>query len=298
MSHAVPRLAAFPKGYFDDLCTGRMSLFEWIDIAAGLDIAGVELYPDFFASYDSTYLDQVGAALQRHRLAMPMFCYSPDFTQPDPAARAATLQHARQMIDLVARFGGKTCRVLSGQDRPNLEPSATLGWVVDSVRALLPYAAQRDVTLVLENHYKDGRWRYPEWAQRRERFLAILDALPDPRLGVNFDPSNALLAGDDPLELLTTVLPRVVSMHASDRYLVSGTLADLRAADGTLGYSQQLRHGIIGQGLIDYDRVFAVLADAGFSGWISIEDGEAGVEPLRASVAFLNQKIAQYWPRS
>lgn len=295
MPIAVPRLAVFPKGYFDDLCAGRMSLWEWIELAATLDVAGVELYPDFFASYENDYLEQVAVALKQHRLEMPMFCHSPDFTQPDPLDRAAEVQRARQMIDLVARFGGATCRVLSGQARPNLDRVEPLRWVVDAIGELLPYAAERGVTLVLENHYKDGRWRYPEWAQRRERFLAILDALPDPHLGVNYDPSNALLAGDDPYDLLAAVLPRVVSMHASDRYLLSGALDELREADGTLGYSPNLRHGVIGQGLIDYDRVFAMLAAGGFAGWISIEDGEAGLEPLRQSVAFLQQKLAQHW---
>ena len=66
---------------------------------------------------------------------------------------------------------------------------------VDGIRASLEYAGERDVVLCMENHYKDGRWRFPEWAQRRERFLAILDAIPDAALGVNYDPSNAVLAG-------------------------------------------------------------------------------------------------------
>jgi len=291
----VPRLAVFPKGYFDDLCAGRMSLFEWIDLAATLEVDGLELYPGFFASFEDSYLDQVAAALKQHGLPMPMFCNSPDFTQPDPQARAAELTQTRAMIDLVARFGGQTCRVLSGQALPDLASEQALGWVVESIGALLSHAEARGVTLVLENHYKDGRWRYPEWAQRRERFLSILAALPSPWLGVNYDPSNAVLAGDDPYDLLAAVLPRVVTMHASDRYLASGTLADLRQADGTLGYSPHLRHGIIGQGMIDYDRLFSMLSAHGFGGWISIEDGEAGIAPLQESVAFLRKKIAQYW---
>ena len=60
--------------------------------------------------------------------------------------------------------------------------------------------------------------------------------------GVQYDPSNAIVAGDDPIDLLMAVADRVVSMHASDRYLAEGTqLEDLRLADGTLGYSPHLR---------------------------------------------------------
>jgi sugar phosphate isomerase/epimerase len=291
----APRLAVFPKGYFDDLCAGRMSLLHWVDLAATLDVDGLELYPAFFPTFDEPFLQELQDALARHGLALPMLCHSPDFTQPDAAARSAEVERTRALIDLMARFGGQTCRVLSGQNRPGIDPDEALGWVVEGITALLPHARERGITLVLENHYKDGLWRFPEWAQRRERFMAILNAIPDPTLGVNYDPSNAVLAGDDPYDLLEAVLPRVVTMHASDRYLASGTLDDLRQADGTLGYSPNLRHGIIGQGMIDYNRVFAALAAHGFRGWISIEDGEAGMEPLQESVAFLRKKIGQHW---
>jgi sugar phosphate isomerase/epimerase len=73
--------------------------------------------------------------------------------------------------------------------------------------------------------------------------------IDSPHFGVNYDPSNAYLAGEDPLELLDRVKHRVVTMHASDRYLVEGTLADLRREENSVGYASRLRHGVIGRGL-------------------------------------------------
>jgi len=69
----------------------------------------------------------------------------------------------------------------------------------------------------------------------------------------------------------------------------------LRQADGTLGYSDKLRHGETGRGMIDYDAIFGILADARFSGWISVEDGMNGLEELRRSVAFLRAKRVEYY---
>jgi sugar phosphate isomerase/epimerase len=87
-------------------------------------------------------------------------------------------------------------------------------------------------------------------------------------------------------------------MHASDRYLTEGTLADLRREeDGAQGYSKRLRHGEIGKGLNNYDAIFTKLKEAGFEGWISIEDGVDGMPQLERSVAFLRQKLSEYWPR-
>ena len=86
-------------------------------------------------------------------------------------------------------------------------------------------------------------------------------------------------------------------MHASDRYLIEGTLEDLRNEEGgATGYAKRLRHGEIGKGLNDYDAIFTELKSKGFNGWISIEDGVDGIEQLARSVTFLRGKMAQYWP--
>jgi len=144
--------------------------------------------------------------------------------------------------------------------------------------------------LGLENHYKDGAWRYPEFAQKQDVFLRIVNAIPErEHFGVQFDPSNAIVAGDDPVALLREVAPRVVSVHASDRYLAEGTtLGELRQSDGTLGYSPNLRHGVTGKGLNDYDAIFSILKSTGYDRWISIEDGMNGMDEMRQSLEFLH----------
>lgn len=142
----------------------------------------------------------------------------------------------------------------------------------------------------MENHYKDGSWRYPEFARRSDIYLEIVEQIDSPWFGVQYDPSNAVMAGEDPIALLEAVKDRVVTMHASDRYLAEGArLEDLRQADGTLGYSPLLRHGVTGEGLNDYQSIFRILRSVGFTGWISIEDGMEGMEEMARSVRFLKE---------
>jgi sugar phosphate isomerase/epimerase len=225
-----------------------------------------------------------------------MMCCSPDFTHPDAAYRGQEIAKQKRWIDMTHALGGSFCRVLSGQRRPELSVEEGVKLAADSIHVCLPYAADRGITLILENHYKDDFWEYPEFAQKMDVFCKLVAAIEHPRFGVNYDPSNAYLAGDDPLELLRRVSHRVVTMHASDRYLIEGTLEDLRREEGgTQGYAKRLRHGEIGKGLNDYDAIFTELKRVGFDGWISIEDGVDGIEQLQRSVAFLRRKIAQHW---
>jgi sugar phosphate isomerase/epimerase len=292
----MPRLSVFPKCYMDALCVTRtMSLFDWIELAATLGVDGVEMYPGFFESFEPDYLERVRQALDLASLQAPMMCASPDFTQPDAEARRAEVEKEKAIIDVTAALGGRFCRVLSGQRREGIRREDGVRWTVECITALLDRAASRGIVLNMENHYKDGYWKYPEFAQRSDVFLEIVERIDSPWFGVNYDPSNAIVAGEDPLAVLQAVKRRVVTMHASDRHLTGGTLEDLARQDGSAGYAKNLKHGVIGQGLNDYDAIFSTLRAVGFDGWISIEDGENGMGELRESVAFLRAKIAQHF---
>jgi len=223
-------------------------------------------------------------------------CCSPDFTHPDLAFREKEIAKQRRWIDMTHTLGGTYCRVLSGQRRPELSLDEGVALAAECIHACLPYAAERGITLILENHYKDDFWEYPEFAQKMDVFCKLVDAIDHPNFGVNYDPSNTFLAGEEPLELLYRVSERVVTMHASDRFLLEGTIEDLRREEGgALGYAKRLSHGEIGQGLNDYDAIFTELKRVGFDGWISIEDGVDGFDQLQRSVAFLKQKIGHIW---
>ncbi len=293
----MPKIAAFPKAFLDELCvTGEMTLRRWIEMAATLGVPGLEFYSGFLGLKDPSGRNEARRVAEDHGMSIPMFCCSPDFTHPDPAFRRKEIDAEKHWMDVAAELGCRYCRVLSGQYRPEVSRDDGIRYAADCIQACLEHAGPLGLTLNIENHYKDGYWKYPEFAQKMDVFLELIGRIDSPRFGINYDPSNAFLAGDDPIELLERVKHRVVTMHASDRHLAPGsTLEDLKSADGVAGYARQLKHGIIGEGLNDYDKIFAILRGAGFDGWISIEDGEEGLDELRKSVAFLKGKIERHW---
>jgi len=295
-------LAAFPKCFLNDLVVHHtMTVERWIDLAAReLDIDGLELYLGFMPTDDDAALGKLRARIESHGLVMPMMCCSPDFTIPDAAGRAREVEKERRAIEVTAALGGTFCRVLSGQRRPEVSRADGVKMAAECIASLLPDAEKHATTLILENHYKDGYWQFPEFAQKMDVFLALLDAIPRSQwFGVNYDPSNAIIAGDDPIALLEAVKDRVVTMHASDRYFEGGTVEDLRKLEAHphAGYAPILKHGVIGRGLNDYDKIFSILKSSGFRGWISIEDGEdpkLGMEQLHESAEFLRRKMKQH----
>ncbi len=274
-----------------------MKVSEWIALAATLDVQGLEWYAGFLEMADEANWPRFRKEVEDTGKTIPMMCCSPDFTHPDAAFRDREIAKQKRWIDMTHALGGNYCRVLSGQRRPELSVEEGVRLAAESIEACLPYAKERGITLIIENHYKDDFWEYPEFAQKMDIFCKLVDRIHHPNFGVNYDPSNTYLAGEDPVELLKRVSSRVVTMHASDRYLKEGTLDDLRHEEGgATGYAKRLSHGEIGKGLNDYDAIFTELKRVGFDSWISIEDGVDGMDQLERSVEFLKKKIAVYWP--
>ncbi|WP_339758538.1 sugar phosphate isomerase/epimerase family protein [Algoriphagus aquimarinus] len=293
----MPQIAAFPKAFMHALCKdGSMKISEWIELASALEIDGLEWYAGFLEMEKEENWRLFRRMVEDKGMVIPMMCCSPDFTHPDKAFRDKEIQKQRRWIEMTDELGGKYCRVLSGQYRPELSEDEGIKYASESIQACLPYAKSLGITLILENHYKDDFWDYPEFAQKRELFTKLVNSIKHPNFGVNYDPSNAFLAGEDPLDLLYDVSERVVTMHASDRFLKYGTIEDLKNEEsGVTGYAARLSHGEVGKGLNDYDAIFTELKRVGFDNWISIEDGVDGMDQLQRSVAFLKKKIAQYW---
>jgi sugar phosphate isomerase/epimerase len=293
----MPKLAAFPKGFIKQLVSGQMSIFEWIKLADELRVDGLEFYNNFADVKDSKNWSTVRKAVEETGMVIPMMCASPDFTIPDPLLRKQEVEKEIYAIEMSAALGAKYCRVLSGQRRKDITKEEGMNYVVDSINACIPTAEKLGITLIIENHYKDDFWTEPEFAQMMDVFVDLVGRIDSKSFGVNYDPSNVIAAGEEPLELLEKIKHRVVTMHASDRYLANGTIEDLRKAEGgSAGYVSFFKHGVIGKGLNDYDAIFKTLKDVGFDSWISIEDGVDGMDQMHESADFLREKIKKYWP--
>ena len=132
-------------------------------------------------------------------------------------------------------------------------------------------------------------------------YLAILDAVDTPWLKAQYDPSNCIVAGEDPYELLERVLPRLATMQASDRTLQGGTIEDLRRmarSPARLRDDRAARRDRPGS-----ERLRPHLREPRAGGLRRLgehrgrrgADGGGGMANLRASVHFLRRKLARHF---
>jgi sugar phosphate isomerase/epimerase len=152
----MPKLAAFPKAFMNALCKdGSMKLSGWIEMAVKLDVEGLEWYAGFLEMEERSSWQKFREQVEEHGKEIPMLCCSPDFTHPDPQFRSQQIEQQKYWIDMINELGGSYCRVLSGQKRPEIGIDEGIDLTVSSIEECLPYAEERGITLIIENHYKD-----------------------------------------------------------------------------------------------------------------------------------------------
>ena len=138
----MAQLAAFPKAWMDPLCVdGSMSLNEWINLSAKLDVDGLEFYCDFLDLKDKSTWPDFRKRVEDQGRSIPMLCCSPDFTHPDASFRQEQIDKEKGWIDMCGILGGSYCRVLSGQRRPEVSREDGIHYAVECIEACIPHAA-------------------------------------------------------------------------------------------------------------------------------------------------------------
>jgi len=274
---AAVNLSCLPVSLFSEIISGRMSVAEWARLAAEVGLDGLDLSVLFLCSLEPAYLDglrgEIGAAGQR----VVMVATYPDFTHPDAAERQRQVERQIAHIQAAGRLGAQLIRATAGQAHPGLREADGIRWALQGLRACLPAARQAGVRLLLENHNKPGSWQYTDFDTATPVFLALAEALRGSEIGIHFDTANPLASGDDTLPVLEAVLDQVVSIHAADT--------------ATRG---KLTPALLGTGLAPLPAAFRRLKEAGFTGWVCIEEASGrGAEGVRRAVDYCRETWGQ-----
>jgi len=267
------KLSCLPVSYFRDIVDGRMSVKEWALEGARAGLDGIDLSILFLKSRSPEYLEKLRKEITESRVRVAMLTTYPDFTHPDPNERERQLVKLQEDIVTASRLGADLLRVTAGQAHPGVGREEGIEWAVSGLGKAVESARQYPVKLVYENHAKPGAWKYTDFSHPTDIFLSIVERTADVSLGVNWDTANTIAFGDDPIPVLKKVLSRVVSVHAADT--------------STRG---QLKPVLLGTGLVPFREMFTILRNAGFDGWICIEEASfTGPTGVRAAADFVRR---------
>jgi len=143
-----------------------------------------------------------------------------------------------------------------GQMPKWMTPEEGLRQIEMNLRPILEACEKKGVMLGIEPH--------GILTTKAEDINRILDMGDARWLKVNFDTGNAFLAGNDPVEMLKSLVDRVVHLHAKD--------IPQKQAEAERGKVTSTPMGVaVGDGIIDFEGVIRVLLENNFAGTISVE---------------------------
>lgn len=247
-----------------------------LDHAGRIGFDGFEILQRQLVETNNTVLQKIKRHAFLNGLDLMGYSTHQGFLSPDEEKRAAQVQHTIDCIEQAYALGIPTMRVNSGtwgtsKDFDDLmakrgieEPlegyteEDAYRWVIAAYEKILPVAEKCGVTLGLENHWGLG--------VTPEGVLRVIKAIDSPWLKATLDTGNFL---EDPYDRLAQLAPEAILLQAKTYQ------------GGGVWYTLDL----------DYPRIAAIIREAGFMGYVSLEfEGKA--DPLLAipqSLALLRQ---------
>lgn len=231
--------------------------------------------------------DQVRDQCERRGLTLSaVSCYENNL-HGDPDERARIHRHVRACIDAAAALEVPCVGTFIGRD-PALPVAANLRRAERELPALVDYAGERGVRLVIENCPMEG-WHPDGYPGNLAYSPELWDWLGDLGLYLNYDPSHLGWLGIDPLDALRPALARgqVLHVQAKDievdprqrtRYGIFGRTVT-RSGPQDVGW---WRYRVPGRGQLNWTALVDALYSGGFDGTVAVEHEDpvwGGSEP-------------------
>ena len=248
------RIGCAAYSYRDALKGGTMTLEQFVDLCADMGLDGVELTSYYFPSTDREYLNSLKRHCLRRGMHILATAVGSNFTQADEEKRREHVQMTKDWIDHSVVLGAPCIRIFAGPIPAGETDMDGVNRVLECVRELVPYAAERGVVLALENH--------GGVAATGQMTLRFVQQIQSPWFGINLDFGNFRT---DPYAEFAMLAAHTVTTHAK---------RTMNCPEGRVP--------------VDYTKVADVMREAEYRGYISIEY-EDEEDPATAVPEFANQ---------
>lgn len=241
---------------------GRMTLHDWIDLAAVWGLDAVEPTSYYFSSEDTPYLHSLKAKAFKLGLDVSGTAVGNNFCLPPGAKRDEQIAHVKRWVDNAVEIGAPVIRIFAGSPTEDTDRDKTFGWAVDCMKTCCDYAGERGTFLAVENH--------GYLTETADNLLRFVEAVNHEWFGVNLDTGNFR---SDPYECMAKAAPKAINVQVKIQVV---------APDGK------------GRVDADFERVVRILRGVNYRGYLALEyegdeDPMTGVpkaiEKLRAAVA-------------
>lgn len=237
-----------------------MTLDDLLDYCAAHNFDGVDLTGYYFPGYPQVPSDEYLYHLKRkaHLLGVSISGtgIKNDFTNPDTNKRKEDIQLIKNWIEVAAKLGAPVLRIFSGEMiSKEFTWDQIAGWMATAIRECVDYGQQHGVIIGIQNHN--------DFIQTADDVIKIIEMVNREWFGLILDIGS--YQKGDPYEQIKRTIPYAVNWQLKENMFVNGL-----------------------QVKTDLNKVFKIIKDSGYRGYIPIETLGKG-DPKEKVAVFLEE---------
>ncbi|MDP8217783.1 MAG: sugar phosphate isomerase/epimerase family protein [Candidatus Theseobacter exili] len=173
-------------------------------------------------------------------------------------------------------------RVFAGSKPSNIVSEKEKKIVINNLQRIADHLCKNNINVLIENH----PFTYADTISEAKDLIVLANR---PNIGLNLDISNIWEAGGNPIEEIDEIMPFVRNVHIKNvKKLTQPDICDFKFI--TNEYSCSTAN--IGNGVIDYRRVFEKLVNNQYNGYVAVEWlGENPLENARIELSNIKNTI-------
>lgn len=244
---------------------GKMTQSDCVEKAHGLGFDAVEFTDIAGENYDEQLknakdirerADKIGIEINAYTIGACLYNETDDENK-------AEIERLKKQLDIAKILGAKVMRhdvcYNLGKSGNARSFDLMLPTIAKNAREVTEYAQTLGIKTCSENH--------GFIAQDSDRVERLFNAVNHDNYGLLVDMGNFLCAGEDPIAAVSRVAPYAVHAHAKDAvisdYPISGAFMTRNG--------RYFKGCVIGEGCVPVARCIAILKNAGYDGFLSLE---------------------------
>ena len=209
------------------------------------------------------------------RTAPPGQDFGPSFADLDPELRAWKVHYTKQVIDLTEQLGARNISISSGYPPEDTDPEDAWKRMIEAIQEVLAYAEPKGSNLNIEFEPR-------LLISGSDDAARLLQALPSPNLGVNFDIGHSFVCKED---VVAQILHFGSKINGAD-------IEDIGLRNGEPYHF----HLVPGEGVMPLKDIFRAFQECGFEkdeeNWYTVElysQSHRPIEAARESMEYLRR---------
>ncbi len=254
--------------------TPEYTVCEAIELMRKINADGVEIVvQDDYRSglscdCDEKTLAEVKQCAQQN--GIQIICLTPYnsfFNSLDETVRQGEIEAIKKVIDYCDYLGAKYIRIYGGNlaagDTENL--SERRAKLVQSMRELGDLAAEKGVTLIIENHFNT-------MAVSAKDSAALIEDIDHPAVRILYDQANLTFTGNEDYKDAISIQQQYVSyMHVKDLVFKEGVAFSSSNVAHPDESERNVYTRIVGEGVVPWPEILRSVKERGYDGWLSLE---------------------------